>query len=718
MLAASVALLLYASLCRVLLSPATCFAYGALLLNRLAVGLRLGGMLYVSSKIRLEDARRGTPHQLEQFTSRLTHVWWANPALMSIETITLFLANPHANLYPALLSCIATALLLVLHPKIQRPVFEVKHWGARRSLLAEVARKLFSAMLVYTALTSADPPLCLPWALLQLGVMLLVMVGMQPHLGAARLPRAYAALQRVRYLHLAFLATLALECWGTYALQLSHPLLVQPPPPRARGGEALLLFIPGAGVPPSHYAPLLSAIQRAAAAQPRPTRLWTATLAPPGPCIFSTLAAAAPLRRQLSRAAAQARAQGYASSSSAAGAPRLLLGGHSQGGACAALAALSARPPYDALLLLASFPPNHAAADLPLPTLTIGAELNGGLARPSLLLRSLAASDAEAARRRDGRAWQLAHAPLVVLPGLSHASFCPQSELPGDLRPEVSGEAAARLVGEAAGAFLGLLASRDAAGRGAGRPRALLARRMRWTRALLAPLREALRLEGGGGATHWCAEAQRALLGGRHARRLRVAVERAASRRGFMRTRAEAARGGAGRVEVVVGALEEEAADTIPLLLKSCITPAAAVACKLVSAEALAARLGLAESEYAAGRTCRRDINAHAVRTAERILSSSKAGRAILRRFRERGRPLRLDNDTSFWTGPSFVFGGKLRLTSEDGAEACASDALGPRPLDALWKPGVHYCKLLSPARAMVYMMTDALKPRSACLGA
>ena len=54
-----------------------------------------------------------------------------------------------------------------------------------------------------------------------------------------------------------------------------------------------------------------------------------------------------------------------------------------------------------------------------------------------------------------------------------------------------------------------------------------------------------------------------------------------------------------------VGAFGEEGRATIPLLVETCITPAAAIACKLVSAERLATSLRLRPSDYAQGRTCR-----------------------------------------------------------------------------------------------------------------
>ena len=47
---------------------------------------------------------------------------------------------------------------------------------------------------------------------------------------------------------------------------------------------------------------------------------------------------------------------------------------------------------------------------------------------------------------------------------------------------------------------------------------------------------------------------------------------------------------------------------------------------------------------------------------------------------------------------------------------AISSLAVGPEPLDSWLFPGVHYCKVISPARVIDYMMIDSLKGKSGCL--
>ena len=45
-----------------------------------------------------------------------------------------------------------------------------------------------------------------------------------------------------------------------------------------------------------------------------------------------------------------------------------------------------------------------------------------------------------------------------------------------------------------------------------------------------------------------------------------------------------------------------------------------------------------------------------------------------------------------------------------------ASLSDGPTSLKLPYVPGVHYCKFVSPARLMDYIMTDSLKAKSGCL--
>ena len=149
-----------------------------------------------------------------------------------------------------------------------------------------------------------------------------------------------------------------------------------------------------------------------------------------------------------------------------------------------------------------------------------------------------------------------------------------------------------------------------------------------------------------------------------------------------------------------------------------CITPAQEIGCKMLAAERVAEQLGLSADQYDADVTCG-DVNAYAIEVAEQIMQSTPAGKHALERFKNSGRPICIGEDfTPFGNiGPLFV---KEHLeVKDDTKNNCLSvKALreGPQSLTSLIFPGVHYCKLLSPARVVEYYMTDGLKSKSTCL--
>lgn len=65
--------------------------------------------------------------------------------------------------------------------------------------------------------------------------------------------------------------------------------------------------------------------------------------------------------------------------------------------------------------------------------------------------------------------------------------------------------------------------------------------------------------------------------------------------------------------------------------------------------------------------------------------------------------------------GPLWV---STHMTIEDNGECLevASLHLGPQGLRSPIFPGVHYCKLISPARIVDYYMIDSLKALGGCL--
>ena len=97
--------------------------------------------------------------------------------------------------------------------------------------------------------------------------------------------------------------------------------------------------------------------------------------------------------------------------------------------------------------------------------------------------------------------------------------------------------------------------------------------------------------------------------------------------------------------------------------------------------------------------------------------AAGDVGAHTLVRYQKVGRPLFLEDDAHVFgdIGPLFIEE-HLRIVDNGTGLVVTSLALGPQPLDSKIFPGVHYCKLLSPARVVDYMMTDALKNTSTCL--
>lgn len=138
----------------------------------------------------------------------------------------------------------------------------------------------------------------------------------------------------------------------------------------------------------------------------------------------------------------------------------------------------------------------------------------------------------------------------------------------------------------------------------------------------------------------------------------------------------------------------------------------------MASADRVAQQLKLADGTYNDTLTCM-DVNKLAYATAIEYLKTTDAGKNTLDRFEKRGRPICFapDYDAFGNIGPLWV--SDAMTIEDDKTNNCLSVAslkLGPQALNSMIFPGVHYCKLLSPARAIDYMMIDALKNKSGCL--
>jgi hypothetical protein len=158
----------------------------------------------------------------------------------------------------------------------------------------------------------------------------------------------------------------------------------------------------------------------------------------------------------------------------------------------------------------------------------------------------------------------------------------------------------------------------------------------------------------------------------------------------------------------------------------------------MVGSERIIAQLNLSAGEYSANRSCM-DVNKHAVDVAIQLLTDANLT-FVLERYHRRGRTICFLPDFAPVgnIGPLFVHGSMsvkdntatyvpLRRSYREplsrnvivrrcphGMEV-ASIAVHTQ-LDSALFPGVQYCKMLSPARVIDYIMSDSLKNVSGCL--
>lgn len=476
--------------------------------------------------------------------------------------------------------------------------------------------------------------------------------------------------------------------------------------------EKMLVYIPGGDVPNDKYVATAQSIQRATEQH---LRLWVVI-----PAVFRRLCiitCSAPslcgvLHEAVEGALSLAKDQGW---TRGVDSKDMWIAGHSLGGVCANTLFQADHPgasvPYAGMMVMGSYVDKTGAYDLinyPVPLLTLNTELDGGLARPgktAVWWRQYLELEGSKGERQ-----ALTEKPVVVLPRMNHSNFCPGFDVPGDLLAEVDQVTATASIGKVAGAFL-LLNVEGVVQQAKDDAAQLLQQKIQWTRGLMTPYLKAQEMErmaadtavSAAGASPFCAEAQRLLsaISGPASDRLVVAD-------GFR-----------------VASTELEhchpnwtvAEGSSKVLVRTCshtdyyrdidntgsITAASEIACKLHSADRIAQLLNVSVSQP---RPSCKDGNRHAVELAE-----SLAAPATLERFRRSGRGWCFldDTPTPFGIGPVWIFTESLKLTENATCLSMSSPVISTA-LDGHIYPGSLYCKMLSPARALDWMMTDSLK--------
>merc|ERR1711871_571118 len=127
------------------------------------------------------------------------------------------------------------------------------------------------------------------------------------------------------------------------------------------------------------------------------------------------------------------------------------------------------------------------------------------------------------------------------------------------------------------------------------------------------------------------------------------------------------------------------------------------VGCKLISADRIAEQMEVTPVSFDV--SCK-DVNMAAVETARGLASAS-----TLARYDAIGKPITFEDDWQVSIGPQFIFISSLKMTENDDALVVQSPK-DYTALDSAFYPGQHYCKLLSPARVLDWMMTTGLPNR------
>jgi len=484
----------------------------------------------------------------------------------------------------------------------------------------------------------------------------------------------------------------------------------------------LMVFIPGGKVPNTHYINTSLAIQKAS-----DLNLWIVIPSvTKRVCIIECTAKSttfcAPLHHSVDVAVKQAVADGYA------GTDPHFLAGHSLGGTCAnyMLQAYQDQDKYAAAMIFGSYVDETGPGNLfnfSVPMLTLGAELDGGGAKPSRM--TLWWNQFQAFATAQGMQKAVEQKPVIIVPGMDHSDFCPGFPVPGDLPSELSQDASLALIGSHAAAFLSLHSDQSAAV--VQKATALLTASIGVTQAMLDPIIQALNMEVDGGeglvgvitANHskWCEEAQKIMVGADLAPHL-LPID----------TYFPVAPDPPPSLEHCHNNYTLDNSTAVPMLKTTTCSHADyekgtqgpntevnagahQLACKMISRERAAQQLGMpligATGYTGEVKNACQIINQAAIDMGMAIVA--KGAPATMARYKQKGRTFCLGDDFNAPgnIGPLWVKGSiKMSDNATCLSVASLSDFSG---INSKIYPGVHYCKLLSPARVVEWIYTNSM---------
>lgn len=470
--------------------------------------------------------------------------------------------------------------------------------------------------------------------------------------------------------------------------------------------ERLLVLLPGGLVPNEHYKLTAQAIQTATT----DVRLTVVI-----PQVFQRLCiitcpfkwSCLPLKSRVDDAVSKS---GFVSKN-----PKedTFLAGHSLGATCANYLVQGYNYEFAGLMEFGGFVDitgDGSVANFSIPVLHMAGEVDGGGARVSSLAGLYGQSKAYA----ETHGWEAAlkMKPVQVLEGMDHSDFCPGFFVTKtkDCKSEVSQDDALATIGAAASAFLHLHTPTSDATKSSAM--ATMKKMLPFTQEMCEPFLTAFQLEKGKvvqpprgiAAGPWCEIAQHQIVGlsPADADKLKVKpcklIPVSAGLHEFEHQHTNYTVLPDGKLEVSCFSYVEPS----PMSIEGSQFSAKSVDCKMVDATRVAEQLHVVTNSSL---ECA-DINRAAVEVAKKLLPAKS-----LKRYEERGRGVCFmpDYTVALNIGPLWV-NSELKLEETKECLQVASSKL-VSPISSWIFPGNHYCKLLSPAAAMDWMMTDSHKP-------
>jgi len=450
-------------------------------------------------------------------------------------------------------------------------------------------------------------------------------------------------------------------------------------PTKEGSTEKLLTIIIGARVPAKEYVSLAAEIQKQS-----PFKLWVAI-----PEWLFDVPEPIDIKSRITETISAARKAGFTS----IGLQDVFLAGHSLGGIFGRQVASSMG--LAGLILLGSYTARDGSESLTeygIPVLTLAGDLDGltritRIAEAYHEYQKLIAVDKSA----------LFLKPVIVLPGVSHSSFC-SILVSGDLPPylNISLAQAQRNIAEVISSYMIVVSPNGTSSTLIQQALDSIKDHVSKTSPLVSGFLKLQATE----KTNWCITAQFVMANLPNTDSLHVNQENYKDTPSFASSKPQANQDGNS-----LTIISPNYNDYAPNYFDVSTYPEAAqnLDCKLKSQEFIASAL---KTKPLGNSSCM-EVNTEALNVAKAALTPEQQ-----QRFSKFGYQVQVFPDKSYSTGFTWLLSSLefARLPNNEAVFKVASPSL-PTSLDAPFGVGgMHYCKLLSPARAIEWMLVDSLK--------